>query len=417
MPIYIVRTSPSLHGEAQINTSKNAVLPIMAAALLCNTPVTLHRVPALTDVDSMVGVLRACGAIVSRDGRDLTVRADKLRSPEDADVMRRLRASILVLGPLCARLGEAEVPLPGGCAIGQRPVDIHLRGMRSLGADAIQENNLAIAKGRLSGGSIYLDFPSVGATENLIMASALASGVTRIENAAKEPEIVDLCDFLNRCGARILGAGTGTVVVDGVARLSGVDYTPIPDRIEAGTLACAGAITEGSVLLSGARSDHLRALLFKLRETGMLVQEDARGLCLRGRARHGVDVRTLSYPGFPTDLQAPMMAVCCKAKGQSVFLETIFENRYMHAVALSRMGADIRTEGRMAVVKGGQPLYGCAVEATDLRAGAALMLAGLAAQGETRLNDEAGHIGRGYEGLDEKLRQLGADITRLETPR
>ena len=417
MPIYAIRTSPSLHGEAQINTSKNAVLPIMAAALLCHTPVTLHQVPDLTDVESMAGVLKSCGATVTRAGRDLTVQADNLYSPRDAAVMQKLRASILVLGPLCARTGESEVPLPGGCAIGQRPVDIHLRGMRALGAEAVQENNLAIAKGRLTGGSVYLDFPSVGATENLIMAAALAQGVTRIENAAKEPEIVDLCDFLIRCGARILGAGTGTVVVDGVTRLNGIEYTPIPDRIEAGTLACAAAITEGSILLSGARSDHLRALLFKLRETGMLVQEDARGLCLRGRAKRAVDVRTLSYPGFPTDLQAPMMTVCCKTKGQSVFLETIFENRYMHAVALSRMGADIRTEGRMAVVRGGAPLYGCAVEATDLRAGAALVLAGLMAQGETILMDETGHIDRGYEGLDEKLRQLGADIMRSDIPR
>ena len=412
MPIYVLHPSPSLHGEAQINTSKNAVLPIMAAALLCHTPVTLHQVPALTDVDSMARVLAACGATVARSGRDMTVQADDLFSPREADIMRRLRASILVLGPLLARVGAAEVPLPGGCAIGQRPVDIHLKGLRALGADAAQENNLAVARGRLAGGSVYLDFPSVGATENLVMAAALADGVTRIENAAKEPEITDLCDFLNRCGARILGAGTGTIVIDGVRALHGVEYTPIPDRIEAGTLACAAALTEGSVLLSGARGDHLRALLFKLRETGMLVQEDARGLCLRGRAKRGVDVRTLSYPGFPTDLQAPMMTVCCKAKGQSVFLETIFENRYMHAVSLCRMGADIRTEGRMAVVRGGLPLYGCAVEASDLRAGAALMLAGLIAEGETTLLDETGHIDRGYERLDEKLRLLGADVAR-----
>ena len=412
MPIYVLHPSPSLHGEAQINTSKNAVLPIMAAALLCHTPVTLHQVPALTDVDSMARVLAACGATVARSGRDMTVQADDLFSPREADIMRRLRASILVLGPLLARVGAAEVPLPGGCAIGQRPVEIHLKGLRALGADAAQENNLAVARGRLAGGSVYLDFPSVGATENLVMAAALADGVTRIENAAKEPEITDLCDFLNRCGARILGAGTGTIVIDGVRALHGVEYTPIPDRIEAGTLACAAALTEGSVLLSGARGDHLRALLFKLRETGMLVQEDARGLCLRGRAKRGVDVRTLSYPGFPTDLQAPMMTVCCKAKGQSVFLETIFENRYMHAVSLCRMGADIRTEGRMAVVRGGLPLYGCAVEASDLRAGAALMLAGLIAEGETTLLDETGHIDRGYERLDEKLRLLGADVAR-----
>lgn len=417
MPVYVIHPSLSLHGEAPVNTSKNAVLPIMAAALLCQSPVTLHEVPDLTDVDSMAQVLTACGADVKRDGREMMIRADRLFSPKEAVLMQKLRASILVLGPLCARTGEAEVPLPGGCAIGQRPVDIHLRGLRALGAEATQENNLASARGKLRGGSIYLDFPSVGATENLVMAAVLAQGVTRIENAAKEPEIVDLCDFLVRCGARILGAGTGTIVIDGVCRLSGVEYTPIPDRIEAGTLACAAALTEGSVLLSGARSDHLRALLFKLRESGLLVQEDARGLCLRGKARRAVDVRTLSYPGFPTDLQAPMMTVCCKTKGQSVFLETIFENRYMHAVSLCRMGANIRTEGRMAVVQGGQPLYGCTVEATDLRAGAALMLAGLIAQGETVLLDDAGHIDRGYEHLDGKLRLLGADIACAEQPR
>lgn len=412
MPVYSISATAALRGEVAVNTSKNAVLPIMAAALLCHSPVTLHQVPALTDVDSMCAVLAACGATVEREGRSLTVRCTQLRSPEDAAVMRRLRASILVLGPLCVRLGEACVPLPGGCAIGQRPVDIHLAGLRAMGAQTEQEGGLARARGRLTGGSVYLDFPSVGATENLVMAAALAQGITRIENAAKEPEIVDLCDFLSACGARILGAGTGTLVIDGVQSLRGVEYTPIPDRIEAGTLACAAAVTEGAVLLTGARSDHLRALLFKMREMGMLVQEDARGLWLRGRAKRGADVRTLSYPGFPTDLQAPMMAVCCQARGQSVFLETIFENRYMHAVALSRMGARIRTEGRMAVVQGGEPLTGCAVEATDLRAGAALMLAGLTAQGETTLIDKAGHIDRGYERLDEKLNGLGARILR-----
>ena len=412
MSTYLIHPSPVLHGEAQINTSKNAVLPIMAGALLCQSPVVLHDTPSLTDVDSMADVLTACGARVERSGRDMRITAGDLRQPEDAQAVQRLRASILVLGPLCARLGEGQVALPGGCAIGQRPIDIHLKGLKALGAEVSQEGNIASAKGSLTGGSIYLDFPSVGATENLLMAAVLARGVTRIENAAKEPEIVDLADFLTACGARILGAGTGTIVIDGVRQLRGIAYTPIPDRIEAGTLACAAAITEGSILLRGARSDHLRALLFKLREMGMLVQEDSRGLCLRGRAKRGVDVRTLSYPGFPTDLQAPMMTVCCKAKGQSVFLETIFENRYMHAVALSRMGADIRTEGRMAVVQGGQTLHGGTVEATDLRAGAALMLAGLMAQGETRLVDEAGHIDRGYEHLDEKLRGLGADICK-----
>ena len=404
MPVYTIRHSPALHGEAQINTSKNAVLPILAAALLCSSPVTIHRAPRLTDVDHMLRVLTDCGARIERQDRDITIYPAALRQ-------HSLRASILVLGPLCVRLGEAIVPLPGGCAIGQRPVDIHLNGLRAMGAETEQADNCAVARGRLRGANIYLDFPSVGATENLLMAAALADGVTRIENAAKEPEIVDLADFLNLAGAHIVGAGTGTLVIEGVSRLSGVEYTPIADRIEAGTLACAAAITKGSMLLCGVHGEHLRALLFKLREMGLLVQEDARGLCLRGQVRHGADIRTLSYPGFPTDLQAPMMTVACAARGRSVFLETIFENRYMHAISLCRMGADIRTEGRMAVVEGGRPLSGAVVEATDLRAGAALMLAGLIAQGETTLLDEPGHICRGYEGLDEKLRALGADVT------
>lgn len=410
MPVYTIRQSLALHGEARINTSKNAVLPILAAALLCSSPVTIHQVPNLTDVDSMLSALKACGAAVLREDRSVTIRADVLHMPSDPAPFRRLRASILVLGPLTARLDEANVPLPGGCAIGQRPVDMHLRGLKAMGADTAQENNCAFVRGKLQAANIYLDFPSVGATENLIMASALTKGVTRIENAAKEPEIVDLADFINACGGRVLGAGTGTVVIDGVERLHGAEYTPIPDRIEAGTLACAAAITEGSVQLLGARADHLRAMLFKLRETGVLVQDDQNGLCLRGRAKRAFDVRTLSYPGFPTDLQAPMMTVACRTKGQSVFLETIFENRYMHAVSLCRMGADIRTEGRMAVVQGGHELSGTTVEATDLRAGAALMLAGLIARGETTLLDKAGHIARGYEHLEDKLRALGADI-------
>ena len=325
--------------------------------------------------------------------------------------MRWTRASALIMGPMLARLGYARITMPGGCAIGQRPIDLHLKGMSALGAQITTRQGFIELRGTLRGAVVYLDLPSVGATENIMMAATLADGVTRIENAAKEPEIVDLADFLNLAGAHIVGAGTGTLVIEGVSRLSGVEYTPIADRIEAGTLACAAAITKGSMLLCGVHGEHLRALLFKLREMGLLVQEDARGLCLRGQVRHGADIRTLSYPGFPTDLQAPMMTVACAARGRSVFLETIFENRYMHAISLCRMGADIRTEGRMAVVEGGKPLSGAVVEATDLRAGAALMLAGLIAQGETTLLDEPGHICRGYEGLDEKLRALGADVT------
>lgn len=415
MPVYHIKQTPVLQGEVQIDTAKNAALPILAAALLCSSPVTIRRVPKLTDIDSMLSVLSACGATIEREDDSITIRTLSLHSPSDSAPFQQLRASILVLGPLCARLHKACVPLPGGCAIGQRPIDIHLKGLRCMGMDAHIENSQAIADGTLKCANIYLDFPSVGATENLLMASVLTKGITRIENAAKEPEIVDLADFLALAGARIWGAGTGTIVIDGVDRLTGVEFTPIPDRIEAGTLACACAITDGSILLSGARADHLRALLHKLRESGMLMQEDARGLYLRGHARRPVDIHTLSYPGFPTDLQAPMMTVACQTKGQSIFMETIFENRYMHAVALCRMGANIRTEGRMALVQGGTPLTGTTVEATDLRAGAALMLAGLIAQGETQLMDKRGHIARGYDGLDRKLNSLGASI-RCEAP-
>ena len=414
MPVYLIRESPALQGEAKIDTAKNAALPILAAALLCSSPVTIHRVPKLKDVDSMLDVLRICGAEIKRDNDSVTIRALHLTSPVDSTPMHKLRASILVLGPLCARLGSATVPLPGGCAIGQRPIDIHLKGLLAMGAETSVENSCVVSRGQLHGASIYLDFPSVGATENLIMAAVLTNGVTRIENAAKEPEIVDLADFLNRAGACIRGAGTSAVVINGVNKLGGIEYTPIPDRIEAGTLACASAITNGSVFLRGAKPEHLRSLLHKLRETGMLVQEDANGLYLRGRAKKAVDIRTLSYPGFPTDLQAPMMTVACLTQGQSIFLETIFENRYMHAIALCRMGANIRTEGRIALIQGGTPLHGTRVEATDLRAGAALMLAGLIAQGETQLIDEPAHIQRGYDRLDQKLKALGADIQYLE---
>jgi len=410
MPVYLIKQTNTLQGEVKIDTAKNAVLPILAASLLCSSPVTIRSVPALKDVDNMLEVLSICGAKITKETDSVTIRVDSLNSPTDSAPMHRLRASILILGPLCARLSHAVVPFPGGCAIGQRPIDIHLKGLNAMGAETRVENSRVCVTGLLHSANIYLDFPSVGATENLMMAAALTPGVTRIENAAKEPEIIDLANFLIKAGARIWGAGTSAIVIDGVKSLCGVEYAPIPDRIEAGTLACAAAITNGSVFLRGARAEHMHSLLHKLRETGMLVQEDPSGLHLRGRARKSVDIRTLSYPGFPTDLQAPMMTVACQTKGQSIFLETIFENRYMHAVSLCRMGANIRTEGRIALVQGGTPLYGANVEASDLRAGAALMLAGLIAQGETRLLDDPGHIQRGYDHLDAKLRCLGADI-------
>ena len=409
MPQYQIGHSPRLSGEARVSTAKNAVLPILAAALLTQEEIILHHIPTLTDVNNMLAILRSCGAEAESKGGDVRVRAVAAGSPEEMSLLRTMRASVLILGPLCARNGECVFTMPGGCAIGQRPIDLHIKGLRKLGAQVAQAGDAVRVTGTLKGANIYLDFPSVGATENLVMAAVLAQGVTRIENAAKEPEIVDLCRFLSAMGARIAGAGTGNIIVEGVPRLHGAEYTPIPDRIEAGTLACAAALTDGSVLLSGARMEHMRAVLFKLSESGVIVQEDARGIRLRGRARQPMEARTLSYPGFPTDMQAPLMAVATQTHGLSVFLETIFENRYMHVVELKRMGAQIRVEGQLALIQGGRPLNGAHVTATDLRAAAALMLAGLAAEGQTLLSDPAGHLMRGYDALEEKLRALGAD--------
>ena len=412
MPQYLICHSPRLSGEVSVSTAKNAVLPILAAALLTQEEIILHRVPFLTDVENMLSILRSCGAEAARQGEEVRVRCVAPGDPAEQALLRTMRASVLILGPLAARNGACRLRMPGGCAIGQRPIDLHLKGLQRLGAKVEQEGGEARVNGALRGASVYLDFPSVGATENLIMAASLARGVTRIENAAKEPEITDLCQFLTAMGARIAGAGTANITVEGVPRLHGAEYTPIPDRIEAGTLACAAALTEGSVLLCGARTDHMRALLFKLSESGVICQEDAKGLRLRGRARQPMEARTLSYPGFPTDMQAPLMTVATQTHGLSVFLETIFENRYMHVVELRRMGAQIRVEGQLALIQGGRYLNGESVTATDLRAAAALMLAGLIAQGQTTLSDPAGHLMRGYESLENKLTALGAEVTK-----
>lgn len=413
MPKYLIRHSPRLSGEVHISTAKNAVLPILAASLLTHEEIVIHETPLLTDTRHMVEILRICGAEAAFSGTDVRIRALATGSPKENALLRTMRASVLVLGPLLARNGECELSLPGGCAIGQRPIDLHLKGLQKLGAKVDLEGGSARVTGILKGANIYLDFPSVGATENLIMAATLAKGVTRIENAAKEPEILDLCHFLTAMGARIAGAGTNNIMIEGVENLHGTEYTPIPDRIEAGTLACAAALTDGHVLLTGARCDHMRALLFKLSESGVICQEDAKGLRLRGKARHPMEARTLSYPGFPTDMQAPLMVVATQTNGLSVFLETIFENRYMHVVELNRMGAQIRVEGQLALIQGGKPLTGASVSATDLRAAAALLLAGLTAQGETCIQDSAGHLMRGYESLEEKLCQLGAYAKKI----
>ncbi len=412
MSTYTINQTPKLSGEVRVSTSKNAVLPILAASLLTHEEVVIKAVPQLSDVRNMLEILRLCGTDVKEEGDTVILRTLAPQSPRDAQVLRSMRASVLVLGPLLSRVGEAALAMPGGCAIGQRPIDIHLKGMQKMGAKVSNESGYLSVTGQLKGENVYLDFPSVGATENLLMAACLAKGVTRIENAAKEPEIVDLAHFLCQMGARVTGAGTANITVEGVERLQGTHYTPITDRIEAGTLACAAALTEGSVLLLGARADHMRAQLFKLQESGLIIQEDEKGLRLRGKARHPIEARTLSYPGFPTDMQAPMMVVACQTHGLSVFLETIFENRYMHVVELARMGAQIRVEGQLALIQGGKPLTGATVSATDLRAAASLVLAGLCAQGQTKVNDTQEHLIRGYESLESKLNALGANIQR-----
>ena len=414
LALFTVRESPPLRGHVRIGAAKNAALPILASALLTKEACCIRPACQLTDVRTLLEVISSCGAHTRVTQEGFAVCAENIHDPVLEEDMRRMRASVLVLGPLLARTGHARVPLPGGCAIGQRPIDQHIKGLTALGAQARQEHGGVTLTGKLRGATIYLDMPSVGATENLMMAACLAEGVTRIENAAKEPEITDLANCLNQMGAHVTGAGTSTILIQGVRELQGMDYTPIPDRIEAGTMACAAAMTGGDLVLDGARADHLRSLLFKLSHTGVRIEELPNGLHISGRAREPMEIRTMVYPGFPTDLQAPMMALSCIIPGTSVFLETIFENRYMHAVELTRMGARIRVENRVAIVEGGTPLTGARVKATDLRAGAALILAGLCAHGETLVDDPGGHIDRGYEHIEEKLRAVGGDVARIQ---
>ena len=414
MATYLIHHTTHLSGEVTISAAKNAVLPILAAGLLSREPLRVQDVPEITDVKHLCDILRDCGASIAQTGREISVSAQEPQSPADDGAMRLLRASILVLGPVLARSGTARVTLPGGCAIGQRPIDLHLKGLQAMGAHVRQEGGYLQLSGPLMGARIYLDLPSVGATENILMAATLAKGETIIENAAKEPEIVDLANCLCAMGAYVRGAGTATIIVRGVESLHGAVHRPIPDRVEAGTLACAAAITEGSVLLRGAEPEHMRAVLFKLMEAGVSVRETPAGVRLTGSALFPMECRTLVYPGFPTDMQAPMMVVALRCAGTSVITETIFENRFMHAIELSRLGAHIRVKGPVALVDGGAPLSGAAVTSTDLRAGAALMLAGLLAGGETILHDPAGHIARGYSSLPQMLTQLGASVQTIQ---
>lgn len=410
----VVRGGSELKGAVKVSGAKNAVLPIIAATLLSDGNCTLQDIPCLADVSTICSVIERLGARVSRGDKEITVSVPDLKGVEAPyEYVRLMRASFLVMGPLLARAGKAVMPLPGGCAIGTRPIDLHLKGFKALGAKVVYGHGCIEAEANgLTGNRIYLDFPSVGATENLIMATCLARGNSIIENAAEEPEIVDLANFLNAMGARIKGAGTKVIRVEGVPRLGGAVHTVIPDRIEAGTFLTAAAITGGDVLVDNVICDHLKPVTAKLREAGVNVEEYENSVRVSGGGElRPVDIKTMPYPGFPTDMQAQLTAVLTMAKGTSVVTETVFENRFMHANELKRMGARIKIEGRTAIVQGVPRLTGAPVKATDLRAGAALVVAGLAAEGETEIGNTY-HVDRGYDRLEEKLIGLGADIKR-----
>lgn len=415
----IVKGGNRLVGAVKTSGAKNAVLPIIAASILGTTPSHLDEVPMLEDVHTISEVLKCLGLAVecSPEKNVLDIDSTEITSYEAPyELVRTMRASFLVMGPLLARIGKARISMPGGCAIGARPIDIHLKGFEALGVKIEQGHGYieASAPEGLKGTSIYFDFPSVGATENIMMAASLAEGTTILENAAEEPEIVDLANYLNKMGAKIRGAGTDTIRIEGVDKLHGADYTIIPDRIEAGTYMIAAAMTGGDVVVENALPEHQKPLIAKLREAGAVVEEDIDKVRVIGKNQlKAVSIKTLPYPGFPTDMQAQMMAMMVIAEGRSKVTETVFENRFMHVVELNRMGAQISTEGRSAVIDGPCKLTGCDVRATDLRAGAAMILAGLVAEGTTRIGD-LHHIDRGYENIVAKLKNLGADIERVD---
>ena len=415
----IVKGGNRLVGAVKTSGAKNAVLPIIAASILGTTPSHLDEVPMLEDVHTISEVLKCLGLAVecSPEKNVLDIDSTEITSYEAPyELVRTMRASFLVMGPLLARIGKARISMPGGCAIGARPIDIHLKGFEALGVKIEQGHGYieASAPEGLKGTSIYFDFPSVGATENIMMAASLAEGTTILENAAEEPEIVDLANYLNKMGAKIRGAGTDTIRIEGVDKLHGADYTIIPDRIEAGTYMIAAAMTGGDVVVENVLPEHQKPLIAKLREAGAVVEEDIDKVRVIGKnPLKAVSIKTLPYPGFPTDMQAQMMAMMVIAEGRSKVTETVFENRFMHVVELNRMGAQISTEGRSAVIDGPCKLTGCDVRATDLRAGAAMILAGLVAEGTTRIGD-LHHINRGYENIVAKLKKLGADIERVD---
>lgn len=420
MAKFIVQKSGPLMGEVEISGSKNAVLPIMAATLLCEEQCVIMDVPKLRDVDVMSQILVRIGASVKDEleQNKLTVTTSEIAETEPPyGLVSKMRASFVIMGPLLARVGRARIPLPGGCAIGSRPIDLHLKGFAALGAKIVEGSGFVEAQAdRLRGTTVYLDFPSVGATENIMMAAVMAEGTTVIENAAEEPEIVDLANFINKMGGRIKGAGTDTIKIEGVEKLHGTTHHVIPDRIETGTFMLAAAITRGNVLIKNSLPDHVKPVIAKLRECGVSVEDTLEGLrvdATRGKFT-ATDIKTMPYPGFPTDMQSIFMAFLTTVEGKSTVIETVFENRFMHVSELSRMGANITTKDRSATIIGGAKLTGTQVVATDLRAGAALVLAGLVAEDFTEV-DEVYHIERGYERFVDKFSALGANIVK-ESP-
>lgn len=414
-----VRNRGPLEGRVTISGAKNAALPILAASLLGTEEIVLEQVPPLKDVEVMVEVLRALDVKVDYlDAETIRIDASQVtKTVTPGELMNRMRASFVVMGPLLTRLGRTFTKMPGGCNIGKRPVDLHLKGFKALGAEIDEEPDAVGAKapdGGLVGGKVYLDFPSVGATQNIMMAATLARGESIIENAAKEPEITDLANFLNKMGAKVRGAGTSTITIEGVEKLHGARHIIIPDRIEASTFIVAAAMTGGTVEVQNVLSDHIRPILAKIQEVGVRIEEtDDDSILVQSTGRlKATKIRTLPYPGFPTDVQAQFMALMCIAKGQSYVEETVFENRFMHVDELNKMGALIVTDGNEAVIRGVEHLVGAKVNATDLRAGAALVLAGLVADGETQVHNVY-HLDRGYYRFEEKLKGLGADVERF----
>jgi UDP-N-acetylglucosamine 1-carboxyvinyltransferase len=414
----IVSEGKPLKGRVRVSGAKNSVLPIIAASLLADGRSVIDDVPYLNDVKIMCDLVESLGASaeISEDLNRLEINCRSLsNNTAPYELVNKMRASFLVAGPLLARTGAARISLPGGCAIGSRPVDLHLKGFSALGAAITQGHGYieASRNGRLKGGKVYLDFPSVGATENIMMAAVLAEGATTIENAAIEPEIVDLATYLTAMGAEVKGAGTDTVKISGVRELKAANHTIIPDRIEAGTYMIAAAITGGDVVVENVVTDHLKPVTAKLREAGAEVFEELSSIRVKGGRLKAIDIKTHPYPGFPTDMQSQITSLMCVASGTSMVIETIFENRFMHVCELKRMGANIKIEGRSAIIEGCGKLTGAQVKATDLRAGAALILAGLAAEGTTEITDIE-HIDRGYVNIDQKLKSLGANITRSD---